>query len=246
MNKQSLMISRVMLGIFIGAMLVASARAFDVHLHDINGSRIGDSQNDLLRKMSANFPARSVYANRTVAGSKLYTRPVSCAAATNGITRCQAKFAEMTMDQSHKQFLLYRDLVAEFNRDQELAFLSLVTTTHHDNKATCQQAAAEFYKQTSAQSSSKPKIVYPRSQLDIYYMKIDEQPFATRMMGKLHGAFSMVWQKQRNDWSSFYSVDFGCRDSGHLVVNETLFDKSVKAGLRSASNLGPELSLNAN
>ena len=119
-------------------------------------------------------------------------------------------------------------MVADFNQNNELAFLSTITTTQHRDKKSCLKALSKFYQQ-AANKAVKPSAIYPRNQLDIYYIKIDEKPFAARMIGKLDSAFSMVWQKERNDWTGFYSIDFGCRDSGYMVVNETLYDEAKKS-----------------
>ncbi|MGB5226434.1 MAG: hypothetical protein WBN49_14815 [Arenicellales bacterium] len=71
-------------------------------------------------------------------------------------------------------------------------------------------------------------MIYPRNQLDIYYIRIDERPFTARMTGKLESVFCIVWQKQRGDWSAFYSINFGCWRSSHMVVKSTLYDESRK------------------
>ncbi len=206
--------------------LPTNADGFSLQSFDIDGVHIGDSQNQFLRDMVRNFPAKGSSVNRTIKSSLLYTNPVSCQARTTGITRCSGKFAEMKQPVKgrQKEFFTYRDVVADFNQNNELAFLSTITTTRYNDGKTCLKALSEFY-QRATDKTEKPLVIYPRNQLDIYYIKIDEQPFATRMLGKLDSAFSMVWQKKRNDWSQFYSVDFGCRASGYMVVNTTLYDQ---------------------
>jgi hypothetical protein len=207
------------------------ANDFNLQRFDIDGARIGDSQNHFIRTMSAYFPASSKELKNASATSLVYTKPIRCLTGKSGLTRCQGKYAEMQKPVSgqQKKFNHYKDVVAEFNQNRELAFLSTITTTHHHNRKACLKELSQFYTKVSS-NTDKPLIVYPRNQLDIYYIKIDEQPFATRMVGKLESAFSMVWQKERNDWSSFYSVDFGCRSSGHMVINTTLYDQAIKTG----------------
>ena len=241
MDKPRLILARLMLAMFIAAMLLESARAFDLQQFEIDGIRIGDSQNAFTSRISRSFPDSTKHARRTAAASRLYTRPVSCQEERNGITHCRAKYAEMKETNEQRHFYAYRDLVAEFNQDRELAFLSVIATTRHDDKEACLKALSRFYRESVTTAAGKPSAIYPRNQFDIYYMKIDEQPFSTRMMGRLESAFSMVWQKERNDWSSFYSVDFGCRESGHMVVNTTLYDQAVKDGVKTVSSLGPQV-----
>jgi len=218
---------------------ISNAYSFSLQAFNINGAAIGDSQQNFLRGMSPNFPAKSSRAKRTVKAPLVYSSPISCQTEDSGISRCRGKYAEMKKQVSgkHKEFVTYRDMVAEFNQKNELSFLSTITTTKHEDKKACLKALSNFYQQ-AASKTVKPSAIYPRNQLDIYYMKIDEQPFATRMMGKLDSAFSMVWQNTRGDWSAFYSIDFGCRDSGYMVVNETLYDKSK----RSVSSLKSQVS----
>ena len=208
---------------------LCNADGFNLQYFDINGTRIGDSKNHFLRDMSATFPAKTSLARRTFSSSLIYTKPISCQAVEKGISRCEGKFAEMLKRDNGKQkeFVVYRDVVADFNNNNELAFLSTITTTRHKDRKSCLKALSKFYQQATAKAE-KPSVIYPRNQLDIYYVKIDEQPFTARMVGKLDSAFSMTWQKQRGDFSAFYSIDFGCRESGHMVVNSTLYDESKK------------------
>jgi len=219
----------VLAGLAVG--LAAHANSFNLQNFDIDGARIGDSQDRFLRNMSQYFPARAKQARRASKSSLLYTRPVSCRDRSSGLTRCTGTFAEMKqpVNGRQKEFIAYRDVVANFNQNNELAFLSNITTTRHKDGKSCLKALSKFYQQ-AVDKPVKPLVIYPRNQLDIYYIKIDEQPFATRMLGKLDSAFSMVWQKKRNDWSQFYSVDFGCRDNGYMVVNSTLYDQALKSG----------------
>ncbi len=207
-----------------------SAEAFNLQNFSIDGTRIGDQQRQFLQDIRQTIPAAG-NANNVKQSSLLYTRPVNCIGKPKGITRCTGKFAEMKqpVKGQQKEFISYRDVVADFNQNNELAFLSTITTTGHKDAKSCLKELSKFYKKASS-GALRPLVVYPRNQLDIYYIKIDDQPFATRMLGKLDSAFSMVWQKKRNDWSQFYSVDFGCRDNGYMVVNTTLYDQAVKYG----------------
>ena len=226
-------------------LLIASraSHAFDVRMYDIEGTHIGDSRHLMTSKMLVKFPGSKQAAIKSSRDSKVYTMPVSCEARKDGGALCKAKFAEMKQSGNHKDFIVYSDLVAEFNDSMELAFLSVIDTTRHANKQQCMEALSDYHRKLSTSGLGKPMVVYPRDQLDIYYMKIDEPPFTTRMMGRLESAFSMVWQHARNDWSAFYSVDFGCRKSGHMVVNRTLYDKAVKDGTRRVSGMNANLSV---
>jgi hypothetical protein len=222
-----------------------ATHAFDVRMYNIEGAHIGDSRHVMVSKMGNKFPTSTQAAIKSSQGSRVYTKPVSCEERDDGSTLCKAKFAKMKRSGQQKEFTIYRDLVAEFNRDQELAFLSVIDTTRHDSRKQCMQALSNFHRKLTTSGVGKPLVVYPRDQLDIYYMKIDEAPFTTRMMGRLESAFSMVWQHARNDWSAFYSVDFGCRNSGHMVVNRTLYDKGVKDGTKTVSGINANLSVGA-
>ena len=207
-----------------------SLHRFDIGEFDINGTHIGDQKDSFIQNMDKRFISRTVKAKPTQPDSLIYNRPVSCLSEKDGNTRCNGKFAEMKRpgETQKKKFIKYKDVIAEFNSDSRLAFLSTITTTGYSNKKACLAELSTFYKQ-AANRQMKPAVIYPRNQLDIYYIKIDEQPFTTRLLGKLDSAFSMVWQKQRGDWSAFYSVDFGCRNNGYMVVNETLYDKARKS-----------------
>ena len=213
----------------LAAPTFSHADNFNINRFHIDGAHIGDSQNRFLHSMSSSFPANASRAKRTLSSSILYTKAIRCQSAGNGVSRCEGKFAEMKKPATGKQkeFIRYRDVVADFNLNNQLSFLSTITTTQHKDRKACLSALSKFYQQAT-KKTEKPSIIYPRNQLDIYYIKIDEKPFTTRMVGKLDSAFSMVWQKQRGDWSAFYSIDFGCRESGHMVVNKTLYDESRK------------------
>lgn len=179
---------------------LSTADDFNLNRFDIDGARIGDRQNHFLRDMSTIFPAKTTHARHARSSSLLYKKPISCQAVENGVSRCKGKFTEMQKpaDSRQKEFILYRDVVADFNQNSELTFLSTINTTRHKNKKACLKALSKYYKQATSKSE-KPSVIYPRNQPDIYYIRIDEQPFATRMVGKLDSAFSMVWQKQRGD-----------------------------------------------
>jgi len=223
---------------------VCCADEFNLQHFDIDGIRIGDSQNHFLHEMTAYIPATANRAKRVNSPSLLYTKPISCKIVESGVSRCEGKFAEMKKPSTGKQkeFDRYRDVVANFTQNNQLAFLSTITTTRHNDRESCLRALSDFYKQATSKTE-KPSVIYPRNQLDIYYIKIDEQPFTTRMVGKLDSAFSMVWQKKRGDWSAFYSIDFGCRASGHMVVNSTLYDgekKAIPASRMQVSSLKTE------
>ncbi|MEN8712820.1 MAG: hypothetical protein ABF326_11575 [Arenicellales bacterium] len=73
-------------------------------------------------------------------------------------------------NEKHKESVIYRDVAADLNNNNELALLSTITTTRDKYRKACLKALSKFYKQAAVRTE-KPSVSYPRNQLYIEYIK---------------------------------------------------------------------------
>lgn len=73
-------------------------------------------------------------------------------------------------NEKHKESVIYRDVAADLNNNDELPFLSTITTTRHKYRKTCLKALSKFYKHAGGRTD-KPSVSNPHNQLDTYYIK---------------------------------------------------------------------------